>query len=74
MKNNKTDDILGCAVVLFLAAIISLLINWLAVTLWNWLVPTAFNGPELSFWQMYVMVVLINLLFGFLRKGRGKYE
>lgn len=38
--------------------------------LWNWLMPTLFHLPVISFWQALGILVLSWLLFGGLR-GRG---
>ena len=38
--------------------------TWLAMLLWNWLVPTLFNGVTLTFWQTFGLTFLLDLLFG----------
>lgn len=38
--------------------------TWLVMVLWNWLVPTLFNGAMLTFWQTFGVMILLNLLFG----------
>jgi len=41
--------------------------------LWNWLVPTLFHGPVITFWQTIGLFVLSKILFGgFQGKGRHK--
>lgn len=37
--------------------------------LWNWLVPTLFNGPVINFWQTLGLLALSRILFG--RWGGG---
>lgn len=70
MNKNKIEIILGYALGFLIVAIISLAINWLVVALWNWLVPAIFHGPELSFWQMYGLTVLLNLILNIFRRRR----
>lgn len=38
--------------------------TWLVMLLWNWLVPTLFNGTVLTFWQTFGLTILLDLLFG----------
>lgn len=38
--------------------------------LWNWLVPTLFSGPVLSYWQMMGLLVLLKILFWPISGGR----
>jgi hypothetical protein len=37
--------------------------------LWNWLIPTLFGGPVLTFWQTVGLLVLSKILFGGFGKG-----
>ncbi|MBS1486884.1 MAG: hypothetical protein JST43_04785 [Bacteroidetes bacterium] len=37
--------------------------TFLTMQLWNWLVPTLFNGPLVSFWQALGLLVLSKILF-----------
>jgi hypothetical protein len=40
--------------------------------LWNWLLPTLFSVPEITFWQALGLLVLCRILFGgFSMHGRG---
>lgn len=41
-----------------------LLFGWVTMWLWNWLVPTLFNGPVLTFWQALGLLVLSKILLG----------
>jgi len=36
---------------------------WLTMTLWNWLVPDLFNGPDISYWQTAGLFILSKILF-----------
>ena len=43
--------------------------------LWNWLLPTLFGLPEITFWQALGLLVLCRILFGgfgFSNSGRSK--
>jgi hypothetical protein len=42
-----------------------LLATYVVMRLWNWLVPSLFNGPRLRFVQALGLFVLARLLFGF---------
>ncbi|WP_139924591.1 hypothetical protein [Hymenobacter sp. DG01] len=46
--------------------------GYLTMSLWNWLVPTLFQGPFISFWQTLGLLLLTRILFGgWGRGGRG---
>lgn len=60
-----SDKIEGCLALLALIIIKGLLICWLISMLWNYVVPTIFNLPEISPKQAFVLYILIKLLFGF---------
>lgn len=49
------------------------LTTYIAMRLWNWLVPSLFNGPRLRFVQALGLFFLIRLLFGFGGFGRSHY-
>jgi hypothetical protein len=38
--------------------------------LWNWLVPTIFSGPVVTFWQALGLLLLGKILFG---SGHGRH-
>lgn len=69
MNNNGAS---GCAnwllagIIIFLGVLIAcgfgLLFAFPEMWLWNWLVPTLFNGPEITYWQMVGLHVLCALL------------
>lgn len=48
--------------------------------LWNWLLPTLFSVPEITFWQALGLLVLCRILFGGFGmhgrgpRGRGRWE
>jgi hypothetical protein len=41
-----------------------LVFGGITMLLWNWLVPTVFNGPMISFWQALGLLLLSKILFG----------
>lgn len=57
---NKGLYILKCVLLGVLAV---LLIGLITKLLWNWLVPTLFNGPQISYWQALGLLLLSKLLF-----------
>ena len=47
-------------------------IGFITQQLWNWLVPTLFNGPVIGFWQALGLLLLSKILFsGFGKKCHG---
>jgi hypothetical protein len=42
--------------------------------LWNWLVPTLFHGPVITFWQTIGLIVLSKILFGGFGKKMGGHH
>lgn len=45
---------------------------YIVMRLWNWLVPSLFNGPKLRFVQALGLFVMARLLFGFGGGGFGR--
>jgi hypothetical protein len=39
--------------------------GYVTMTLWNWLIPSLFNGPVVNFWQAMGILLLSKILFGF---------
>lgn len=46
--------------------------GWITMQLWNWLIPSLFNGPAISFWQTLGLLVLSKIFFGSFSKGHHK--
>lgn len=62
----KNDVSFGEAVTIFLMAIIvALLLVFPLMWLWNWLIPTIFNGPTLTFWETFGLYTLVRCFTGF---------
>lgn len=55
-----------------LGALFIFLIGLITMTLWNWLIPTLFHGPVLTFWQVLGLLLLAKIFFwGGKRLGHG---
>jgi hypothetical protein len=57
--------------ILVIVAIAATVVTFVAMTLWNWLIPPLFHGPVLTFWQTLGLLVLSRLFFGAVRGRRG---
>jgi hypothetical protein len=44
---------------------------WATQSLWNWLIPTIFKGPTITFWQTAGLMLLV-CMFGWIGFGGGK--
>jgi hypothetical protein len=60
MKNNILEQILTVIGLLILAVI---LFGYPTLLLWNWLMPTIFNLPYITFWQACGLNLLASILF-----------
>ena len=59
---------LGIALVIFVGGEV-------VMHLWNWLVPTLFGWPMISFWQAFGLLALCRILFGgFGMRGGGMHQ
>lgn len=38
-------------------------IGFVTMSLWNWLVPVLFNGPQIDYWQALGLLLLSKILF-----------
>lgn len=65
------EELLKAVLTLLMAIPLSLLINFPVMWLWNWLMPTIFHLPSLTFWQMYGLTILVSLFTSYFRR-RGK--
>lgn len=57
---NRGLYILKCVLLGILAVLVIGLVTKL---LWNWLVPSLFNGPTINYWQALGLLVLSKILF-----------
>lgn len=53
-----TTVVIGCVLALILMA----LITWGEMVLWNWLVPTLFHGPRITYWQAFGLSMLLGIV------------
>jgi hypothetical protein len=60
MNNNILEYILTIIGLLILAVI---LFGYPTLLLWNWLMPTIFNLPYITFWQACGLNLLASILF-----------
>ena len=72
MKNN--DFWWGAKCVLgFL--LIGLIMGFVVMFLWNWLIPSIFDGPKIDLFQALGLLILIRILTGgFKHKGHGHHN
>lgn len=59
---------------LLLALVFVAAMGFLTMTLWNWLVPELFNGPEIMFAQALGLMLLGRLLVGGWGKGHAQHD
>lgn len=63
----------GCLGILFLSICISAISAWIAMLLWNWLIPLFWAGaPILTFWQSWGIMFLLTLIGNRLFRNRNK--
>lgn len=67
-RGMKAVKILGMIVIGFILVWAFVLAT---MYLWNWLIPTLFAGPVISFWQAAGLLALSKILFGGFGKGSG---
>jgi hypothetical protein len=64
MRATSVFKIVGlCILGLIAIAAIGFGLGLIVMLLWNWLMPTIFGLPELSYWQAVGLTVLSHLLF-----------
>lgn len=52
--------VLGIITITTLALVFGLFVQWL----WNWLMPSIFRLPTITYWQAFGLIVLAKLIFG----------
>jgi uncharacterized membrane protein len=64
---------IGRAIKIALLAIIAVVVfGFVAMALWNWLMPALFGWRLISFWQALGLVVLSKILFGGFHSHGGR--
>lgn len=62
------EELLKAVLTLLMSIPLSLLINFPVMWLWNWIVPTIFHLPSLTYWQMYGLTILVSLFTSYFRR------
>lgn len=57
-------------IMIVLVPLMIFLVGYLVFALWNYLVPSLFNGPVISFWQALGLLLLSKILFGGFKGGK----
>lgn len=60
MKENLGIILGTLGLIMIIIAVVTYPTMWL----WNYYMPTMFNLPEMTFWNMFGFIVLIKSLFG----------
>ena len=61
-RNNGCLTAIGLAVIgLVLGIIYAFVISIIGVWLWNYAMVSMFNVPQITFWQMFALMVLVRL-------------
>ncbi|MDQ3047018.1 MAG: hypothetical protein M3R27_05670 [Bacteroidota bacterium] len=69
--NTKYKIIFALKIVFGITAFL-IVLGFGTMFLWNWLVPTLFNGPVVTYWQAIGLLALCKILFGGCGKGFKK--
>ncbi len=56
---------------ILLAGLMAFLLGFVVMLLWNWLMPTIFGLPEITYWQGWGLVLLAHILF---KAGPHRYD
>lgn len=54
----------GCLVGIMIIVLVVFLLGWPLMLLWNWLMPTIFGLPLITFWQAVGLNLLFSIIFG----------
>ena len=49
-------------------------VGFLVMALWNWLIPSLFSGPAITFWQSLGILLLAKILFGGHGHSPGQHD
>ena len=58
-----TNTIQATVTAILMIAAISVILGLPLMILWNWIMPTIFNLPEITFWQALGLNALATILF-----------
>jgi hypothetical protein len=63
-KNKNMEKVLGVILLVIGGiALVTLLLGWPLMLLWNWLMPTIFGLPIITFWQAVGLNLLSTIIF-----------
>jgi len=57
------DTIEAILTAILVIAVVTVILGLPLMWLWNWLIPTIFNLPEITFWQALGLNALTTILF-----------
>lgn len=65
MNANSIGDVAsGCSLAILIVICLVVLYSFPTMLLWNWLMPTIFGLPQITFWQAMGLNALSSMLFG----------
>ena len=60
----KKHKLIIIAKILIVAPILIFALGYITMSLWNWLLPSLFNGPTINLWQTFGLVLLLLITVG----------
>jgi len=63
MNNDIIETIGSVLAAILMIVLVALILGFPLMWLWNWLMPTIFNLPEITFWQALGLNALATILF-----------
>jgi len=62
MNNDIIETIGSILTAIFMIVLVALILGFPLMWLWNWLMPSIFNLPEITFWQALGLNTLSTIL------------
>ena len=62
-ERNPIKWIIWGIIGVMIGAVLALFFGFVVMWLWNWLMPTIFGLPTLTYWQAWGLVILFHILF-----------
>jgi hypothetical protein len=56
-----------------LGVLFAFLFGWVLMLLWNWLMPSIFGLPAITFWKAWGLIILAHILFKSGHHGMGHH-
>lgn len=63
MGSDILEGCLTALLIIVIAVVLSFILTYPEMLLWNWLMPKFFGVPEITFWEMFGFNVLLGMLF-----------